>query len=407
MPGLGRKVFNAGEVLSAVNVQGYLQDQVVQVYSGTTARSSALGTAVSEGMASYLTDSNSLEVYTANGTAAAWSPVSLQQTANAVINGGFDIWQRGTSVAIPSNSGIAYAPDRWSTVTAVGQQMTISRQVTGDTTNLPNIQYAARYQRNSGQTSTSGIFFSQSIETVNAIPLAGRPFTFSFYARRGANYSPTSNILTALVYSGTGTDQNVLGGYTGNVNAGSADFTLTTTWQRFTISGTFATNITEIAPIFYYVPTGTAGAADFFEVTGVQLEAGSVATPFKRNANNLQGELAACQRYYQRITASGLFSFMRTTGGATLTTQVTADTPAIVTMRATPTSVDFSSNLRLINYQESIIQSVTSITFFSLASNPDCLSTQINVSSGLTVGSAFRLQSNNNSTAFIGFSAEL
>jgi hypothetical protein len=61
--GLGRKVFIAGEVLSAANVQGYLQDQVVQVYAGTAARSSALGTSVSEGMVSYLADSNAIQYY--------------------------------------------------------------------------------------------------------------------------------------------------------------------------------------------------------------------------------------------------------------------------------------------------------------------------------------------------------
>lgn len=63
MPGLGRKVFTAGEVLTAANVQGYLQDQVVQVYASSGARSSALGTAVSEGMVSYLVTTKSLEFY--------------------------------------------------------------------------------------------------------------------------------------------------------------------------------------------------------------------------------------------------------------------------------------------------------------------------------------------------------
>lgn len=63
MAGLGRKVWSAGEVMTAVNVQGYLQDQVVQVYASSAARSSALGTAVSQGMITTRTDVNTVELY--------------------------------------------------------------------------------------------------------------------------------------------------------------------------------------------------------------------------------------------------------------------------------------------------------------------------------------------------------
>lgn len=68
MAGLGRKAFSAGEVLTAVNVQGYLMDQTVMVFASDAARSSALGTAVSEGMMSYLLDTNGVSVY----DGAAW-----------------------------------------------------------------------------------------------------------------------------------------------------------------------------------------------------------------------------------------------------------------------------------------------------------------------------------------------
>jgi hypothetical protein len=64
MSGLGRKVFTAGEVLTAANVQDFLQDQAVMVFSGTAARGSALpGTVVSEGMVTYQLDSNTITVY--------------------------------------------------------------------------------------------------------------------------------------------------------------------------------------------------------------------------------------------------------------------------------------------------------------------------------------------------------
>ena len=80
MAGLGRKVFAAGEVLTAANVQGYLMDQTVMVFDDAAARTSALGTAVSEGMASYTKDDNALQIY--NG--AEWAGVD---TTISSING--------------------------------------------------------------------------------------------------------------------------------------------------------------------------------------------------------------------------------------------------------------------------------------------------------------------------------
>ena len=68
----GWKQWAALEVVDFDEFQNYLQDQVVQVYAGTAARGSALGTAVAAGMVSYLTDSSVLQFY--NGT--AWANVS-------------------------------------------------------------------------------------------------------------------------------------------------------------------------------------------------------------------------------------------------------------------------------------------------------------------------------------------
>ena len=82
MAGLGRKVFSAGSILAAADVQGYLQDQVVMVFNNATDRSTALGTAVSEGMVSYLKDTDALQVY---GT--AWANVSQVGDITAVTAG--------------------------------------------------------------------------------------------------------------------------------------------------------------------------------------------------------------------------------------------------------------------------------------------------------------------------------
>lgn len=71
MAGLGRRTFAAGEVLTASNVMGYLQDQAVMNFAGTASRGSAIASP-SEGMVSYLADTNLIEVY--NGS--AWKQIS-------------------------------------------------------------------------------------------------------------------------------------------------------------------------------------------------------------------------------------------------------------------------------------------------------------------------------------------
>lgn len=226
------------------------------------------------------------------------STLSVAGGKNRAVNGGFDWWQRGTSLAI-SNAATTYLADRWAAYRpATGS--TVSRQTTSDTTNLPTIQYCSRVQRDSGNTSTSLISYYNMFESINSIPYAGQTVTFSFYARRGANYSAASNGLLVVLKTGTGTDQNVYSGFTGATNAVLQTATLTTTWQRFTYTATLASSITQIATGFEFTPVGTAGAADYFEVTGVQLELGSTATTFSRAGGTIQGELAACQRYYEK-----------------------------------------------------------------------------------------------------------
>jgi hypothetical protein len=220
---------------------------------------------------------------------------------NRVLNSNMSVWQRGTSIALGAGT---YTADRWYGYRGVAGS-TISRQVTNDTTNLPFIQYCARVQRDSGNTSTSAIALATSFESINSIPLAGKAVTFSFYARAGANFSQAANTLTFSVLSGTGTDQNAMFGYTGQATVATTNAVLTTTWQRFTASGTVAATATEIGiKIGDFTPVGTAGANDYFEVTGVQLEAANTASPYAPNGANYGAELAACRYYYSKFDAS-------------------------------------------------------------------------------------------------------
>jgi hypothetical protein len=114
----GWKQWSIGEVVEADDFQTYVQDQVVQVYATEAARGSALGTAVSAGMMSYIEATAALQVY---GT--AWANVSnpgdiTGVTAGTALTGGGD----SGSVTLDVN------------LAAVGSSVLASPNITGTAT---------------------------------------------------------------------------------------------------------------------------------------------------------------------------------------------------------------------------------------------------------------------------------
>jgi hypothetical protein len=328
---------------------------------------------------------------------------------NPILNSAFQVWQRGTSISLASNAN-AYSADRWLASCGVNAATTVSRQLTGDTTNLPNIQYCLRYQRNAGQTggTYSGINYSQ--ESINSVAFAGKVVTLSWYARAGANYSTASNQLFYQLKTGTGTDQSIFSGYTGEAAPANAAVTLTTTWQRFSATVTLASNITELGLAFVANQTGTAGAADYFEITGIQLEVGSIATPFKTYAGTIQGELSAAQRYYYRANFDGSAAYAYfAQGGGYTSTVARLVMPFPVAMRRQPTAIDTSamSTFRLQTFDESPSITPTAIGFNSNFSFNQSGVIDVTVASGLTAEVLYLLRGENTTTANIGWSAEL
>ena len=273
-------------------------------------------------------------VSNAAGTSFAYQPTP--SASNPVLNSAFQIWQRGTSISVSASVNNSYTADRWALSTGVNQACTVSRQLTNDTTNLPSIQYCSRVQRNAGQTGTAQISFDQSLETFNSIPFAGKTVTVSYYARVGATFSGTpTNQVPMQVISGTGTDQNV-GTASGIAVLATSVATLTTTWQRVSTTAAVGSTATQLFLRYAFTPTGTAGATDYFEVTGVQIDVGSVALPFRTAGTSYQQELALCQRYLPAVLVG---SGNRAFGYAVSTTSSYVNITFPVTARTAPTGI--------------------------------------------------------------------
>ena len=300
---------------------------------------------------------------------------------NKLINGGMQVWQRGTSFA--ASTAIA---DRWRSDGVAG---TWSRE----STVIPaNSLYSLKVTA-----SASGFAYTgQAIESLNAIPLAGTNATFSAYV--ASNVSLTTYVLvqysTAVdnAYAGTWTDCTAIGS--------TSIVTTSTTFSRLAGVFTIPSTAKSLRVLIY---TGAMVSGNIVYYGNLQLEAGSIATPFQTaSGGSIQGELAMCQRYYWRSTAGSNFQSFGA-GQATSTTQAYVQIANPVPMRAAPTSVDFST-LAMLNFAGSQ-QAVTGLAL----SFPGSVSSMVQptVAAVLNAGNAVVLVANGSTSAFIGFSAEL
>lgn len=238
------------------------------------------------------------------------SPTSLR---NAVIGGDFQTnpWQRGTSFTGITNT-LTYTADRFWALGGASSSISVSQQ-TG--TALPGFPAYARFGRAAANADTTAIKFGQVLTSDNSYRFQGQPFVISFYVRAGATFSAASSALSVTLATGTGTDESAVlfaaGTWTGYAAAtlynstGSAGSTatLTTSFQRVTFAGVIPTAATQIGFNVAYTPVGTAGASDYVEMTGFQLEVmpqgGVTPTPFEWRPASM--ERALCQSYYYRL----------------------------------------------------------------------------------------------------------
>lgn len=249
---------------------------------------------------------------TAAGTLAMGTQFSFR---NKMINGGFDVWQRGTSSTDWAGDFALLICDRYRLGYDTGSiptGRTISRQeFTLGQTDVPgDPRYYFQYTfPNLG--TPSNYLRSDIVDPTGVRMLAGKTCTLSFWAKCASGTMAIGASIAQEFGSGGSPSAGIYPSYTA--------FTATTTWQRFTITRTLSSitgktlgsnNDSRIWP-YIILPTNAAGTIN---LANLQLEEGSLATPFERKP--FQVELAMCQRYYEKSYNYDVFPGTLTFGGA-------------------------------------------------------------------------------------------
>ena len=339
---------------------------------------------------------------------------NLAGSGNTIINGAFEINQRSFSSTTSSNT---YGFDRWKLDTSGGTTYSAQTFTTGA---APVSGYEAKnYARlvTTGQSGASVFsIFRQFVEDVRTY--AGQTVTISFWAK-AASGTPKLAVEFTQSFGSGGSPSSAVDSYAGNV-------TLSTSWQRYSVTYTLPsiagktigtadatsyllTSLWVSAGTDFNARTGSIGIqSNTFDIWGVQLEAGAVATPFRRNANSLQGELAACQRYYYRTVALGNNAPLGY-GAAQLagTTRYYINVP--VPLRAFPTALEWTGNGA--DYQQNTLSlGATKNNLSSIAIQSDWVSDRIVCvvcnTTGQTVDQILNLSSLSG-VGYIGIVAEL
>lgn len=259
----------------------------------------------------------------------------LAGTRNRIINGDFSVARRATSFVSGTNNDDAYTLDRWY-ILSDGNDVI---DVTQETSTVPtNQQYAIALDV---ETTSKKFGIAQIVESIHCVGLTGGNVTLSFKAKVSST-SKLDNVKAAIV-AWTGTADTVTSDIISAWNAEGTNPTLianatyentpanlgvTTSYATYSLSANIDTANTNNIIVFIWSDVTDTTAGHFLYVTDVQLEPGTVATPFERR--NQEQEFALCQRYYQK-------------GVAILNTSpVTAAAYLPVVMRALPTVTTLS-----------------------------------------------------------------
>ena len=281
------------------------------------------------------------------GTLSAGNPLMFR---NALYNGDFRIAQRGTSFTNPSGQ---YTLDRWyiSTYGAVGNG-TVSQIQSG----LANFSNA--FQLATTSTTSGNWYISQSLETRDVVRFQGQAVTVSFWYKIPTSF--TSTWSPALFWT-TSVDTAITNAVSGSPNtAGSGNMPNTTAWT-YTQFQAFVPSTAQALSVMFTTYNNTVNGATL-QITGVQLEKGSVATPYE--ILPYATELALCQRYFCKTfpygtapaQAAGQTGSLIVQGAAVTTFISGGQTPFAVTwqfpveMRANPAVTTYSTNAATANW---------------------------------------------------------
>ena len=233
---------------------------------------------------------------------------SIAGGRNALINGAFDYWNRGTS---GFTAGGAFNADRWKTYyDGTGSTQTISQQplTAGSIVGIDSPFCYQWSQTVAGSGATTNQVY-QLVENVQTY--AGQTVVLSFYAKSDATRTAIAPTVNQNFGSGGSTT------VAATVTAVSGNPTnLTTSWQRFSYTVVLASitgktvGTSSYLEVSIKLPINTTQVS---QIVGVQFEVGSVPTQFSRAGGTLQGELAACQRYFIKYILSGFSGHYYTT----------------------------------------------------------------------------------------------
>ena len=244
--------------------------------------------------------SAALTIHNTDGSVTIPTPdIPDKSNYNLLINGQFDIWQRGTDSGSNTDNGIL-ACDRW-VLNSSGATKQVTRQsfAAGQTDVPSNPQYYLRYAVTTGN-NNCGI--AQRIEGVDRVQGV---VTLSFWAKGTNPAGGHFSIIHRQDFGTGGSPSNV-------VDTGIGDWTVTSSWTKYTftftpasISGkTLGTNNNSFfqCELFRQPADDTGTAAYTVDIANAKLEYGSYATDYQRI--NVGQELALCQRYFY-MHASG------------------------------------------------------------------------------------------------------
>jgi len=213
---------------------------------------------------------------------------------NLLINGQFDIWQRGTTFANQGGGNTGYKADRWRIYSASGSVITCTRESfnVGQNKVPGNPRYMLRLS-NVPDANTSWMEIEQRVEDVTRF--SDRWITISFWIR--ANQPQYGNdYLSVKLNFGSGGSSDMQFGHT--------TFDISTEWERkvFTYYCPTISGKTVGSSSFLEMKTLQASATQadtYYDVANFQMEYGRQATPIEQRS--YQEELALCQRYYWQV----------------------------------------------------------------------------------------------------------